>query len=155
MSISISEIDPTITIDKLQFSPENQYFERKNTHISDKKVAHQISAMANASGGIIVIGIEDDGEITGIDDKRENELRQIPINFLKTIPQHKVEIIVVSGQLKIFLFHILRMPDEVIKTKDDEAYLRIGVTSRKLNSEQLLELEYSKGIRSFESRVID
>lgn len=31
MSISISEIDPTITIDKLQFSPENQYFERKNT----------------------------------------------------------------------------------------------------------------------------
>ncbi|MEY8404773.1 ATP-binding protein [Oscillospiraceae bacterium 44-34] len=155
MSISISEIDPTITIDKLQFSPENQYFERKNTHISDKKVAHQISAMANASGGIIVIGIEDDGEITGIDDKRENELRQIPINFLKTIPQHKVEIIVVSGQLKIFLFHILPMPDEVIKTKDDEAYLRIGDTSRKLNSEQLLELEYSKGIRSFESRVID
>ena len=70
MSISISEIDPTITIDKLQFSPENQYFERKNTHISDKKVAHQISAMANASGGIIVIGIEDDGEITWIDDKR-------------------------------------------------------------------------------------
>lgn len=155
MSIAISVIDPTLTIDRLQYSPENQYFERKSARVSNKEVAHQISAMANASGGTVVVGIEDDGKITGIDDKRENELRQVPIDFLQTIPQHKVEIINVVGHTKIFLFHILPVPDEVIKTKDGEAYLRVGDAARKLNSEQLLELEYSKGIRSVESRVIE
>ena len=46
------------------------------------------------------------------------------------------------------------MPDDVIKCKDGEAYLRVADSSRKLNTEQLLELEYSKGIRSYESQVL-
>lgn len=154
MCIAISAIDPTLTVDRLQHLAENQYFERKSARISDRDIAHQISAMANASGGIITVWVENDGEITGIDDKRENELRQIPIDFLQMIPQHKVEVINISGT-KIFLFHILPMPDVVIKGKDGEAYLRVGDTSRKLSSEQLLELEYSKGIRSVESRIIE
>lgn len=56
---------------------------------------------------------------------------------------------------KVFLFHVSPMPDEVIKGKDGEAYLRVGDTSRKLNAEQLLELEYSKGIRSYETQVVN
>ena len=47
------------------------------------------------------------------------------------------------------------MPDEVIKGKDGEANLRVGDNSRKLNAESLLELEYSKGIRSYETQVVD
>lgn len=155
MSISISKIDPALTIDRLRYSPEDQYFERKSARVSDKKIADRISAMANASGGVIAIGIEDDGKITGIDDNRENELRQVPINFLQRIPQHQVETIHIDNYTKVFLFHISPMPDEVIKGKDGEAYLRVGDAARKLNSEQLMELEFSKGIRSVESRTIE
>lgn len=154
MCIAVSAIDPALTVDKLQYSSENQYFERKSARIPNRDIAHQISAMANASGGVIAVGVEDDGEITGIDDKRENELRQVPFDFLQTIPQHNVEVINISG-VKVFLFHISPMPDEVVKGKDGEAYLRVGDTSRKLSSEQLLELEYSKGIRSVESRIVE
>ena len=55
---------------------------------------------------------------------------------------------------KIFLFHVSPMPDEVVTLKDGEAYLRVGDSARKLSAEKLLELEYSKGIRSCETRII-
>ena len=44
---------------------ENQYFDRKSARKDDKEIAKHISAFANASGGKLVIGIEDNGEVTG------------------------------------------------------------------------------------------
>lgn len=85
MSTMMSKIDPSLTSEKLRFSVENQYFERKRAQIKDNKIAHQISAFANASGGVIAVGIEDNGDVTGITEERENRLRQIPHDFLKTI----------------------------------------------------------------------
>lgn len=117
-------------------------------------MARHLSAMANASGGTIAIGLEDDGTISGIDKSRENNLRKVPLEFLRTTPKHEVEIITTKEGKKVFLFHVDPAPDEVVKLKDGEAYLRVGDSSRKLNSEQLLELEYSKGIRSFESSIV-
>lgn len=40
---------------------ENQYFDRKSARKDDKEIAKHISAFANASGGKLVIGIEDNG----------------------------------------------------------------------------------------------
>lgn len=154
MCAAISAVDPTLTLEKLQYSKENQYFERKNSRVGNREVAHQISAMANASGGTIAIGIEDDGKIVGISEAQENTLRQVPIDFLQVIPKHEVEIVTTEAGAKIFLFHVSPMPDEVVTLKDGEAYLRVGDSARKLSAEKLLELEYSKGIRSCETRII-
>ena len=44
---------------------ENQYFDRKSARKDANDISRHISAFANASGGKLVIGIEDDGEITG------------------------------------------------------------------------------------------
>ena len=154
MNDSISKIDPSLTWEKLQHFAENQYFERKSARIQPKDIAHHISAMANASGGIVAVGIEDSGAITGISDTQENVLRQVPFDFLKKVPELEVETITSEYGTKVFLFHISPMPDDVIKCKDGEAYLRVADSSRKLNTEQLLELEYSKGIRSYESQVL-
>lgn len=152
-----SKIDPTLTIEKIQRTPENQYFDRKSARLAPKDLAHHISAMANASGGVIVLGVEDDGTITGVDSGRENEFRKVPFEFLKTIPNHVVEMLPVNAQLgvsSIMLVHVAPSADEIIMCKNGEAYLRVGDSSRKLNTEQLLALEYSKGIKSYESRVV-
>ena len=155
MSTMMSKIDPSLTSEKLRFSVENQYFERKRAQIKDNEIAHQISAFANASGGVIAVGIEDNGDVTGITEERENRLRQIPHDFLKTIPEYEIEILTSENGKKVLLYHISPMPDDVIKGKDGEAYLRVGDNSWKLNTESLLELEYSKGIRSYETQVVD
>ena len=44
---------------------ENQYFDCKSARKDANDISRHISAFANASGGKLVIGIEDDGEITG------------------------------------------------------------------------------------------
>lgn len=154
MENTISKIDPALTWQKLKTSIESQYYDRKSGRIHPKDVAKHISAFANASGGIVAIGIEDNGAITGVSKMQENAFRKVPLDFLQTIPDHKIEVIPSDSDARVMLFHISAMPDHVIKCKDGEAYLRVGDSSRKLNSEQLLELEYAKGIRSYETQVV-
>lgn len=81
-----SSIDPTISIEKLQNSPEGQYLDRKSARLAPKELAKHISAFANADGGIIVLGIEDDGRITGLTPVQENSFRQAPADFLQVLP---------------------------------------------------------------------
>ena len=64
--MALSTIDPAITIEKLTTMTEGQFFDRKSARLTTKDFAHHLSAFANASGGIIAIGIEDDGCITGV-----------------------------------------------------------------------------------------
>ena len=72
MNASISKIDPSLTWEKLQHFAENQYFERKSARIQPKDIAHHISAMANASGGVVAAWVEERGANTGIIDTQEN-----------------------------------------------------------------------------------
>ena len=61
---------------------ENLYFDRKSARLNAKETARHICAFANASGGKLVIGIEDNGEITGFkrDGARDiEEFEQAPI----------------------------------------------------------------------------
>ena len=155
----ISTIDPTLTMEKLQTAKEGQFFDRKSARLASRDFSHQLSAFANASGGLVVLGIEDDGEVTGVSPEKENEFRKSALDYLQTIPKYKLEVVnysLASGAVgKIMLFHIEANASEVIKTKSGDAFLRVGDSSRKLNAEQLSALEYSKGIKSFEAKIVE
>lgn len=53
---------------------ESQYFDRKSARKDANDISRHISAFANASGGKLVIGIEDDGEITGFKRKGAHDI---------------------------------------------------------------------------------
>ena len=59
MQQSIGQNDPAV----FATAKENQYFDRKSARIKPNDAARHIVAFANAAGGKLVIGIEDDGEI--------------------------------------------------------------------------------------------
>ena len=150
--------DPN-NIEDLQYSSEKQILERKSARIKAVDLAVPIAAMANADGGYLVIGIEDDGTITGIDnhEKHMNDLVRVPYDFC--VPNVKVELSTMqvtdrSGQPN----HILRMriypSEQVIANQADEVYLRVGDKSRKLSFEQRLQLVYAKGVRRFEDQPV-
>lgn len=155
----ISRIDPTLSIEKLLSIPENQFFDRKSGRIAPKDFAHHLSAFANASGGLIVVGIEDDSEIRGVTSAQENALRQTPFDYLTIPPEYQVETVACTSSsgsdVNILLFHVAPSANEIITLKSGDAYLRVGDSSRKLSREMLSALEYSKGIKSFESRVVE
>lgn len=157
--MTISKIDPTLTLKKLTTMSEGQFFDRKSSRLAEKDFAHHLSAFANASGGTVAIGIENDGTITGITDDKENDFRKAAFDFLQIPPEcniEKVSCMLTSGiKGNILLFHIAPSANEIIKLKNGEAYLRVGDSSRKLSAEQLVALEYSKGIKSYESRIIE
>lgn len=157
--MTISKFDPTLTIEKLVSTSENHFFDRKSARLAPRDLAPHLSAFANASGGLIVLGIEDDGTISGVSDEKENTFRKVPFEFLQILPEYEIEMVpcqLDSGETsKLMLFHISPSSNEIIKLKIGEAFLRVGDSSRKLNSEQLLALEYSKGIKSYESRIVD
>ncbi len=156
--MALSAIDPAINIEKLTTMTEGQFFDRKSARLATKDFAHHLSAFANASGGIVAIGIEDDGCITGVLQEQENRFRQTAFDFLQIPPEYQVETIAIqlaSGeQGNIMLFHIAPSSNEIIKLKNGDAFLRVGDQSRKLSVEMLSALEYSKGIKSYETRII-
>ena len=146
-------------IEDLQFSTEKQIMERKSARIKAVDLAIPIVAMANADGGYLAIGIEDDGTITGIDayEKNLNELLRTPYDFC--IPSVQVDlktmdVVDAKGQPN----HILRMQilpnNKVVANQADEVYLRVGDKSKKLNFEQRLQLVYAKGVKYFEEQPV-
>ena len=149
-----SVIDATLTIEKLQTMPESQHYDRKNARLAEKELARHISAMANASGGVIAIGIDDDGNVSGVSPERENSFRKVPIDLLQTTPQHQIELLPYSETANILLFHISPSANQIIKRTNGDAFLRVADSSRQLSAEEVLEMEYSRGIRSFEGQIV-
>lgn len=72
-----------MNIEQLCSKTEGQGFDRKSAKIEPTALANHITAFANAGGGVLAIGIEDNGIITGIDDyaKNVNELLRAPFDF--------------------------------------------------------------------------
>jgi ATP-dependent DNA helicase RecG len=64
MGDSISKINPILTMDYIKNSKENQYFDRKSAKVDSKEIAKHLIAFANANGGLLIIGVEDDGRVT-------------------------------------------------------------------------------------------
>lgn len=79
-------------IEDLQYCTEKQFIDRKSARIKAADFAVPVVAMANADGGFLAVGIEDDGTITGIDDYQRNinELVHIPYDYCS--PSVKAEL---------------------------------------------------------------
>ena len=56
------------TVEEILREKEGQLFERKSAWMDRRDLANHFVAFANADGGFIAIGIEEDGAVTGISD---------------------------------------------------------------------------------------
>ncbi len=55
----------TTNLEYLCFAPENQYLDRKSARKKPGELLKHLIGFANADGGLLVIGVEDDGSISG------------------------------------------------------------------------------------------
>ena len=143
----------------LQQQPENQQFDRKSFRIDPKALAIIVVAFANADGGDIVIGIEDDGRITGINGNQDhlNELLRVPFDFC--VPSVNVEVNFVdctdvNGQPNRILVMHVEPSMQVHANQADDAFYRVGDKSKKLNFEIRMQLFYAKGGRYYENEPV-
>lgn len=141
---------------------ENQFFDRKSARIRPLDILKHLVAFANAEGGQLVIGIEDNGEITGFNYEGAHgidEYRNIFLTELKETPiSPKFDILDVKNNKnnddKILVITVDVSADRVIKSYDGKVYLRQNDSSRELNFEQILQLQYDRGQRYFEDEIV-
>lgn len=161
--MSSSEVDLALALpagevaDALLKLPEGQWFERKSGRISAKDAAIPLIAMANADGGVLVVGLSS-GAVDGVSPKRVNELRQAAIDH--TAPPVRARVTELRlppdpDAAKTIL--VIRVdPGEHVHTlTNGTCYLRVGDESRRLSLQQQQELTFDRGSASFDSMPIE
>ncbi len=159
--MSLSKINSRINLDYLKNEKENLYFERKKAKISLQDLANEIASFANSNGGIIVVGITDDGKIEGFNiygKDKLNECQKVVTNYLKNTPTYRMELLDIENEKgemdNLLLFHIDPELNYIIRNNKDEVFCRQGDSSIKLNASQIRSLEYDRKERDFEAEIL-
>ena len=130
-------------------SGENFYIEFKEEKVKAKDLGEEIVAFANSEGGTILIGVSDDGNITGITDKKiEETIMNICRNNIvpNIIPSFEYAII---NDKKIVILGIPKGLSKPYSTVDNKYYIRVGTTKRIASREELLRLFEGNGSLHF------
>jgi ATP-dependent DNA helicase RecG len=147
------------TVEEILRENEGQLFERKSARLDPRDLANHFVAFANADGGFIAIGIEQDGTTTGISGY------ETKINaFLQTAWDSCVPPVMIAhkfvdcvnhrgGADKVLLIEVLQS-GKLHANARDEVYLRIGDQSRRLSFDDRMQLAYDRGEASWESAPV-
>lgn len=156
---------PIATNDVILFSTlrENQYFDRKSARKDDKEIAKHISAFANSAGGKLVIGIEDNGEVTGFKRNGARDIEKFERAALTTctptpiVRKDRIPVVNSSGEegFVLVLDVDASTNHSVARVSDGEVFLRQDDKSVRLSREQVFALEYDKGQRIFEDELVE
>ncbi len=124
---------------------ENSQLELKSEAVSNEDLAITMTAFLNGQGGIILLGVEDDGTVTGINDsldKKMNAINQIAQNRVKPpiIPILDTFLIEKKPIISITIEKSLQKPHYLIKNEKTLFYIRVGTTSRLASPEQIAVL---------------
>lgn len=157
----VSTINTKITEEYLRTQIENQYFERKGLGEKDSKptkIAEELIGMLNADGGVLAFGVSDNGEIqdlaTELKPGEINKYRSLCFDFIHPACNIELEEAYVDGKL-IFLYHIESDFERLFSRKDnEEVFLRMQDTNRKLDRDGVKKLEYDRSIRKFEEELV-
>lgn len=134
--------------------PEGQLFDRKSSRIHSDALAKPMVAMANAEGGMVVIGLAN-GVCEGVQQRQreQNDWRQAGLDY--TTPPVRFEVYLPecinrNGDLDRLFVLLIAPSERVHATNKDEVFLRVGDENRRLNFEQRTQLRYDRGDTGFE-----
>lgn len=132
-------------VKKLTSLPESQTLEFKRNTSSLDSILRSVVSFANTNGGIILIGVEDDGSIIGIENSGKIQ-EQIACSIANRVkPQLIVDINTVEVDSKVVLvIQIEHMPGPYYlsdKGMDKGVYIRLGNSNRIAGTEAIDEMK--------------
>jgi ATP-dependent DNA helicase RecG len=129
---------------------ENSAVEFKNSEVRPESLAREIVAFANSSGGTILIGVEDSGKITGVD-QHQTETWVANIVRNNVIPAIAPQITEWElSQKKVLAIEVSRGLDKPYQTLDGKFWIRVGATNRMATKEELSRLFQQAGLVHFD-----
>lgn len=126
---------------------ENSAIEFKSADVKSENIAKEITAFANMDGGIILIGVEDDGSLSGISTEKKWEEWIMNIVRNNINPPLSVEFELVEiNEKTIACISVAKGKNKPYQTIDGKYYIRVGSTNRIASIAELMRLFQESGI---------
>ena len=143
-----------MNLDKILTAPEGKTLEFKRDTSALKQIMRTIVAFANTAGGILIIGIEDKGDVVGVEDPLmvEEQLSNAIADSIAPLIMPNIDIISLSGK-SLVCIRVAHWPGPFyIKSEGAEegVYIRLGSTSRRAGPEFIAEIQRQYQTKSFD-----
>ena len=159
---ALAKPDHLFTTDDWQFvvrHPENTRFDCKSPKIQPAGLAECLSAFGNGpavEGGVVVIGIEKDGTVTGCSSLSDEKIQQLefmgrdhcPVGRFET---NRLGVINAKGESDFIIrARVFFVEDRLVELTNGSAFCREFDRSRRLTEAEKAEVRINKGERAFE-----
>ncbi|MBK9012805.1 MAG: putative DNA binding domain-containing protein [Saprospiraceae bacterium] len=135
---------------------ENLALEFKREDVTADSVAKEMVAFANAGGGILLIGIEDDGQLSGILNSKIDEAWAVNIARNNIIPALNIMASFVKVDEKNILFiEVPKGKDKPYQTNKFQFLIRVGSTNRVATQTELLRLFQHSGALHYDKLGVE
>lgn len=125
--------------DELQRTGENQQLEFKESF--GRETAETVSAFSNASGGVILIGVDAKGTITGVDANAETLKDWVNVIKQATQPQIFPEMNIFKAEGKtVVAIKVQEYPVKSVACKG-KYMKRVGASNHHLNVDEIVEMQ--------------
>ena len=160
--LSPDEIYEGVNSELLRSLSEDRRIERKPAGIHDLALGEYLSMWSNTvpDGGIIVVGMEDGGKISGchrLHINKLNELEKAPRRLCPEarVESKRVEVVAEDGKASfVLIFRVQYREDRVVRNQADKAYIRYGDEKHTLSESEIHELEIDKRQVDIEKELV-
>ena len=124
---------------------EDHYFDRKSSDIRPAKLSQSFSSFANADGGEIFVGLEDDGSFVGLPTIEDaNPILQVAAETMSQ-SYYGVDFVRSAAYSGFGLLFTIERHPMLVNSAAGESYQRQGARNMHLQAEALEALKRSKG----------
>ena len=147
-------MDPaTPSLQELIAQRENSALEFKRDGIGPDELAKEFVGMLNRDGGTVLIGVEDDGSISGVKKATEEWISNIARNNI--IPSADLQVTRNTiGTHEVLQINIPKGKDKPYQTNKNQFIIRIGSTNRNATQQELLRLFQQSGVFHFDTTPV-
>lgn len=126
---------------------EDSFTELKAAATAPKDVAKELCALLNHAGGRVLIGVEDDGQVTGIGSWTEEAAMNLARTLLDPPATPTWQVVdAVGAQVAVLSVGVgIEKPYAVGGGEGKRYYVRAGSTSREASREELIRLTQASG----------
>lgn len=141
---------------------EDQRLEKKSARYKVRDLGDYFSMWANTApdGGILIVGVENDGTITGCRSvgTRLNEIEKCPYDFTPDarFDSRRISVRYSDGTEDfVIVFRVEYRPDKVVHTVAGKAFIRRGDSKHELNANEIRELQIDRREQDLEKESVN
>ena len=126
---------------------ENSAVEFKSADVRAESLAKEMVAFANSQGGMVLVGVEDNGDITGL--KPKTDFVEWAANIMRTAinPSLSCDIKVQHYKnAEVGVITVPKGPDKPYQINSGQYLIRVGSTNRSATAPELMRLFQQAGV---------